>query len=894
MKETDVDTFDKARSRARAEWDRKKERMKRIVPGTGGGTDGTARADAIKKKMEKEMKAKKEALKNLFHMEWSEGQRKAMRTLLITFLILYAVLMFLVVHVSIVRYGNPLNDLWQNIAGGFVDMIRPTTAFRIFPIPPGTGQAMGAVTALVAVAGAILYLYAGIVKHDNPDTVQGDAKWLKDLYAYNERFTEPFGSPSHDGPNNMILSQDLFLSMDIQHTRRNLNVFVIGGSGAGKSFNLVGPNIMQANCSMVITDPSAGLYKEYGRFLEYKGYRVKCFNLERMDLSNHYNPFRYIHSDKDIMELVKTLITNTTPPEASKGDPFWEKAETAFDTALIAYIYHYTDTSSHNFSSLMRLLRSAKMTESETSTQKSPLDFIFDEVRKYDPESFAVKQYDLFKTAPAKTAMSILITGGTRLAAFDLDDVMRLTGTDDIDLDSVGNEKTALFICIPTGDGGAFNFLAAMMYSQLFQRMYAYCQETAEFGQLIMDGNEQVVRVFQAENPKESADRAREAGKYLTRIKEGRVVYNKDMQWYEIRTSKNELVTYRGSKEEAEAELSSIRDKGHVLANGKRSNHGQRLPIHCRFLLDEFANIGKIPAFEQLVATMRKYEISVTIILQSLTQMKKMYKDDWSGISGNCDTTIYLGGGADQETTEWLSKLLGKETRVVMNSSFSKNGGSTSLNRTGVELYSPSQLRTMPEDECIVIPKSLNAYKGRKYRTIDHPNKALVDSLPPYDFDLERLHYLQKEDGQSAAGWGADEPEEEPKPEETHGLEEPAEEEEPKQKESRNEQAAQAKAATENMDEQGTPVEGSPAPADGNGPLADTILDPLPESAESRDPMTDGVTNDGDESAGKPLPDSLPNAATVASDEFSRLIEQSETGWGEIELIFDSRPPEDG
>ena len=256
-----------------------------------------------------------------------------------------------------------------------------------------------------------------------------------------------------------------------------------------------------------------------------------------------------------------------------------------------------------------------------------------------------------------------------------------LTDTDDIELDRVGDEKTALFIILPTGEK-TFNFLASLMYSQLLQRVYDYCENSAEFSQLIIDGEGQVVRTYRASSPEESEEKANEALGFFQRAKEGNIVENPKFGWWELRTKQNELVFYRGTKELALHALELLKQGG-VVANSTQSNHGQRLPIHLRLMLDEFANIGKIPEFEQKVATIRKYEISVSIILQSLSQMKNLYKDNWSEISGNCDCTIYLGGGADTETTKWISELLGKETRAVMNASFGKSG-SMSINRQGV------------------------------------------------------------------------------------------------------------------------------------------------------------------------------------------------------------------
>lgn len=705
--------------------------------------------------------------------------KKAVKQVIIAGIALYVFWVIWVIHMKIVMIENPGMHITQALSMGFADIFK--NPFKIFPLAPGT---FGWIVGSTMVWGSFISLFALIAKvreHDNSDTVQGDAQWLKNLKDYNKRFTEPFGEISHDGKNNMIMSEDIYLSMDNKKTRRNMNVCVIGGSGSGKSYNFVGPNIMQINCSYAVTDPSGGLFKEYGTFLEYYGYNVKCFNLAHMDRGSRYNPFNYIHSDKDVEIMVSTLIRNTTPPEASKGDPFWEKSETALLIALIAYLHHYTTPNCQNFTNVMRLMRSADIDENDSS-MKSPLDYIFEEVSEYDPESFAVKQYQTFKMGAGKTLKSILISCAVRLQAFDLRDVAALTDEDDINLYTIGDEKTALFIILPTGDK-TFNFLAAMMYSQLFQTLYEYAENTAEFSQLIIDGEKQVLKTFRANSPEESEEMAIQAEEFLKRATEGTIVHNPEFNWYELRTRSDELVLHRGKPEMVKEALKDLQEHGQVICNNKQSNSGQRLPVHLRMLLDEFANIGQIPEFETKVATIRKYEISVSIILQSLTQLQKMYKDNWAELVGNCDTTIYLGGGADTVTTKWVSELLGKETRAVMSETFGKSA-STSINRQGVELLSPAQIRTMEEDQCIVIPKSLFAYKGKKFMTHNHPQRPLVESLDPYYFDRMKQEYLKENLMDSDDDY-------EETPEDVHGEvvnETPLEEEERYDKEQEKEQ----------------------------------------------------------------------------------------------------------
>lgn len=337
-----------------------------------------------------------------------------------------------------------------------------------------------------------------------------------------------------------------------------------------------------------------------------------------------------------------------------------------------------------------------------------------------------------------------------------------------------------------------------------------------------MDEDKQIWKTFRAGSPEEVKRVRKEAEAFFERAKDGIIRKNVDYEWWEIRTNRNELVGYRGTKEEAEKALQKLR-AGKVISNSEQSNSGQRLPIHVRMLLDEFANTGKIPQFSEKVATIRKYEISVNIIVQSLSQMKNLYKDDWETITGNCDNTVYLGGGADTVTTEWISKLLGKETRVVMNVNYSKGGGGQSFNRTGVELYTPSQLRTMPEDECIVIPKSLNALKGKKFASDKHPRRSLVKKL-----NKERGAYIFN--SQKAADLLSEHKLNEEIITEKHGNKK-----EPDKAvyEAKNEAEQQkAEEYRNNMDVNGEPLVGKPQDVQGNGDGMDQTL-PLQTAEEA-------------------------------------------------------------
>lgn len=459
--------------------------------------------------------------------------------------------------------------------------------------------------------------------------------------------------------NNILLTQEVRMSLNTRQHRENLNVLVIGGSGSGKSRFYVKPNIMQLNTSYVVTDPKGELLRSCGRLLKKAGYEIRVFNLIDMSHSNNYNPFNYIY-DKDgninktyVMKMVNCLMKNTKQEGASGGDQFWDDSTKALTLAIAFYLLEKkTDENGNsldrNFSTVMKMMRLAEISEQDEN-HRSPLDDMMDELRAENPHSMAVSFYADFKKAPAETAKSILISAAVRFAAFNLPEVADLTHTDNIHLDTLGDRKTALFIIIPSSDA-TFNFLAAMMYTQLFDTLY----DTANF------------------------------------------------------------------------------------------KYGGRLPVHVRCLLDEFANVGTIPDFDKLLATMRSMEISANIIIQNLAQLKKMYDKSWEILTGNCDSLLFLGG-QEASTLEAISKSLGKETIDVVsqNRTRSHKSPSTSENNSilGRELMTTDELKVMKPNECVLIVRALYPFFCHKFDIEKHQNyKYLEDSNKNYAYLIDDLH----------------------------------------------------------------------------------------------------------------------------------------------------------
>ena len=574
----------------------------------------------------------------------------------------------------------------------------------------------------------IFYVKLDMARHKRDNKAKGTAEWTTDIKKFNKQFVD-----QKNEFNNMILTDSISLNMDTHVTRRNNNVLVVGGSGAGKTRFLIKPNLLQANCSFVVTDPSGEIVEAEGEMLRRKGYDIRIFNLVDMKHSNRYNPFNYIRDDLGVMMLINCLIKNTNNGQKGGGDPFWEKSETALLQAIIFYLIKNDEIQpeDRNFSKVMQLLRMAQI--DENTNIKSDLDKLFDKFEaKTSSEgqktNIAVNQYKTFKMGAGKTLKSILISCAVRLTSFNIPEIADLTSEDNIDLRSIGDKKTALFVIIPAADD-TYNFLVSMMYSQLFETLYYRAENECPYERWIK--YDQDVLAIVPKNKKGDEYTEEDAAALLTSLKNAKIT-SKDGK-YEIKCQGFERDFY--TKELAEDFMKKVH-QAKVVRGGKI------LPYHVRFLLDEFSNIGQIPEFTKKLATMRKYEISCTIILQNLAQIKTMYKDDWESIVGNCDSFLFLGG-QEYSTLEYISKLLGKETVVSYSRglSHSAKGGGSSENygREGKEMLSTDRLSTMPKDECVLIINGLHPFYSKKYRLERHPNYQYSgDADSKYKFDYKK------------------------------------------------------------------------------------------------------------------------------------------------------------
>ena len=504
---------------------------------------------------------------------------------------------------------------------------------------------------LIGIAGAVILRMAVYLKGKNAKKYRhgieyGSARWgtAADIAPYMDK----------DFFQNIPMTQTERITMASRPKQpkyaRNKNILVIGGSGSGKTRFFCKPSLLQAHSSYVCTDPKGTLLPEIGTFLERKKYRIKCLNLINFRKSMKYNPLAYIRSEKDILKLVNALIMNTKGEGEKSSEDFWVKAERLYYSALIGYIWYEATEEEKNFITLLDLINASEAREDD-ETYQSPVDLLFSQLEEREPDHFAVKQYRKFKMAAGKTLKSILISCGARLAPFDIKELRDLMEYDELELDTLGDQKTALFVILSDTDS-TFNFVAALMYSQLFNLL---CDKADDF-------------------------------------------------------------------------------------------YGGRLPVHVRLILDEFANIGQIPNFDKLIATIRSREISASIILQSQSQLKTIYKDAADTIIGNCDSTLFLGG-KEKSTLKEISELLGKETIDLYNQS--ENRGSQvshglSYQKLGKELMSQDELAVMDGGKCIFMLRGVRPFLSDKYDLTRHPNyRYTADADPKNVFDMER--YMKKQ-----------------------------------------------------------------------------------------------------------------------------------------------------
>ena len=533
-----------------------------------------------------------------------------------------------------------------------------------------------------------------------------------------------------DRNGNIVLSKHISLLTDGHVSNANMNVAVFGNS-ANNAVSYVGPNIMQANSSFVILDPNGDIYGAYAEYLKNKGYTVKKLDLVHMDQSDRYNPFYYVSSNEDIEDLVQAVINNT-PRGGKESFSFTKKyVDIALLAAVFLYVYYYANEDDRNLAFAADLLNEEAeylnlhdaagndsirdMHESDSS----PLDEIFAFVRYEDPDSLAVKQYKTFKMATGYYSYrkEVVESCARRLDIFATEETDELMWTDGMDIDQIGNERTAVFVIVPKCDN-AFNPIAAMFFTQFFKLVHDYCENTAKYTQVVTDGEGNVVRYFKADAESEAGRRA-EAEAFLAEAKNGKVCRNEAAGRYEVISSSGELICFRGSEKDAEKALELIKG-GKVIDKASRPNAGMTLPVRTAVIFAGMPNGCKIQNFDMITATAHRYNLSISIVIESLMRLQALYNEhmDWMDIMGNCDSVVMSGGGCDGFTAKWVSKAINR----TLHSSGSKMKPSLLVKRiTRPGDYSYEALWRLPADKCIVFVQNKTALIDEKCNESFHP-----------------------------------------------------------------------------------------------------------------------------------------------------------------------------
>ena len=467
-----------------------------------------------------------------------------------------------------------------------------------------------------------IFIYESSKKNYRRKEEHGSAKWgyAKDLNKKYKQYPENM---------NKILTENVQIGLKGKEHKRNLNVLVVGGSGAGKTFSYCKPNVMQSNSSFVVLDPKGEILRDTGYLLKSRGYDVKVLDLINMEKSHCYNPFVYIRNDNDVQRLVTNLFKSTTPKGSQTNDPFWDTAASMLLLALIFYLVYKAPPEEQNFSMVMEMLRFGEVNDEDDDGVESPLDILFNRLETENPNHIALKYYRSYHSGSAKTLKSIQVTLQSRLEKFNLESLASITCTDEMNLATLGEKKTALFAIIPDNDT-SFNFLVSILYTQLFQQLF----------------------------------------------------YSADYKY------------------------------------------GGSLPVHVHFVMDEFANVSLPDDFDKILSVMRSRNVSVSIILQNLAQLKALFEKQWESIVGNCDTFLYLGGN-EQSTHKYVSELLGKETidTDTYSRSFGQHGNySTNYQITGRELLTADEVRMLDNKYALLFIRGERPIKDLKYNMLKHPN----------------------------------------------------------------------------------------------------------------------------------------------------------------------------
>lgn len=723
-----------------------------------------------------------------------EEKQKLLRSDTIVMAVIMAIIItYFTLNICAYQSDYPRAGIGEAVSGVFAEITKNPMYF--FPITYNINLVIAA-DALILLYLFMSYTYNKLRVHHDVNTLKGSSKWA-DLHELVSRFADFEGKDYKKAYNNAILSENMLMSINQGKHFHALNTLILGATGSGKSRYYLKPNLLQMNCSYVVTDPSGGILLENGETLRRFGYNVKVFDLVQMGNCDSYNPLKYCHKESDIKKIVQAFIKNTDSSGGKGGgnkDPFWDDAMNAFMCACIGLlttcpegsdvpygkipeITGMTDSDgmalvfSPVFGTLCELTRMAnkkwdaqsgvklydgvKLGDGKNNTANaSELAAIFENLRAWEanrqgcsPEEmvkpYCLREWENFRIAPEKTSTTILMTTAVRLDPFNIEQVKNLTSSDTLDLDNFGAQRDVLFIITPTNDR-TYNFLVSFLYTQLFDLLYV-AGETKSAGSLDLKlPSGELLKHFtkeQVSNDKPEVDRKIEVlknGLHVEKVEGGgmldgvKTVKKKAFLglgkpkkekvktkffdgWYDIIDSDGELVSRRPTKELADAYVAAAKNAKAIPGNGKS------VPTHVRFLMDEFPNLGEVPEFKEKLATMRKYEISCTVICQTITQLKGMYPDDYEVVDANCPQTIFLGGD-ENSNNEYISKKIGTATVKGWNDSVDNKKVNMSYQVESKELMRPEDLGRIPFSDEIVLIYGEDPVYDKKYDYPAHKN----------------------------------------------------------------------------------------------------------------------------------------------------------------------------
>ena len=666
-----------------------------------------------------------------------------------------------------VSLGDGNNSSLQTISYNMNEALNEmgTNPFGFMPFTLMHAQVAMVLSVILTFIIAYMWTSEQVRRHDAAGIEAGSAKWetdynkfLKKMSAVDRKYDskgEPIQSKTNlalpEYSDNMILSQRLRMSLGMKKNpmdNRNNSVIVIGGSGTGKTRYVLKPNVLQANASFAITDPSGDIMEAVGDFLGNQGYLLRVFSTSNMKASNHYNPFDYIRNkdgsinENKVLSMVTTYVKNNGKgAEKSSGDPFWEKSEVALIKACVLYLCEFKPRAQQNFSNVLKLILAGSNSNSSSS---SVLDGIFENARSQNPDARCLSSYETFKLAGDKTAAGILVTAAVDMGLFEQAEVRDMTSTDvdengnltenNLNLTALGDRKTALFIIIPQADS-TYNFLVSMIYSQLFSELYDHVEKVCRGSFMLVDENKKCL--FSQFKTKDAAE------EFKQRILASEIKKTTSIHMDEDAINEVEVENWGLYDSGSDVPFMHVYNE-HVgnlykaqVSRAEVSRGKMRVPVETRFLLDEFANIGEVPNFPEKLATMRRYGISCMIILQNIAQLKARYEKQWEGIIGNCDTFIFLGS-TETETCKYVSEKLGKATIRTKSNGHSKQakGGSMSENyqQTGRALLDEAELTRVDNKKCIVMIRGFLPFMDDKYDYPKHPNYIYTGD---YDEELQ-------------------------------------------------------------------------------------------------------------------------------------------------------------